>query len=424
MYTILGGGIAGLSAGYHLALRNKPAVIFEQNSTWGGLCDNFNVDGFRFDYCVHYSITDNKYVKKLFADSTGCHTFAPKPYNYFRRLWIKHPVQNNLFPLPLAEKRKIIKSYLNREGNSSAEPDNYEQWLCAQYGEYFARQFPARYTTKYWTVPPNMLSTSWIRNRLSPIDLVTLLYGCLHCDTTQSYYAPEIRYPKRSGYKSFLTRMASKCTIRLNKKVFEIDPILRKIIFKDGSHTYYDHLISSLPLPDLIGLIKDVPVPVQAAAENLMVTRVHLVSLGFKHPHIPPYPWFYIYDEDILPARAYSPGHKSSDNVPPGCSSLQFEIYSSKKKPLIYSPEYLVDHVIANGRKMGLFDTSDIVVSDYREVPYGNVVFEKNMPKLRGKVHQYLDQCGIHYIGRFGMWDYLWSDQSLLSGKKISDIVD
>jgi hypothetical protein len=27
----------------------------------------------------------------------------------------------------------------------------------------------------------------------------------------------------------------------------------------------------------------------------------------------------------------------------------------------------------------------------------------------------------IKYIGRFGEWDYLWSDQSLLSGKKVAD---
>ena len=259
---------------------------------------------------------------------------------------------------------------------------------------------------------------------MSPIDLVTLLYGSLVPHTSHNYYISEIRYPRKSGFKSFLNQMIPKCTIRLNKKIVEIDPCLRKIFFKDGSHTYYEYLISSLPLPELIGMIKDVPASVKTAADKLLVTSVHLVSLGFRHPDIPPYQWFYIYDEEILPVRAYSPGHKSPDNVPHGCSSLQFEIYSSKKNPLDCSPAHLIEHVITKGQEMDLFTAGDIVVADYRKVPYGNVVFEKDMLRNRDEVHHYLNQRGIRYIGRFGEWDYLWSDQSLLSGKKISDIED
>jgi protoporphyrinogen oxidase len=422
MYVILGGGIAGISAGYHLALKNKTSVIFEQNSGWGGLCGHFNIDGFSFDYCVHYSFTEDKYVRELFDASTDCFTYVPEPYNYYNRLWIKHPVQNNLFALPGEEKQKIIDGFLNREDMSSEDISDYEQWLCSQYGEYFARRFPMRYTLKYWTIPAGKLSTSWIRNRVSPINLAALLYGSRFHHTPFNYYAREIRYPKKPGYKNFLDYMARKCTIRLNKKAVEINPELRKICFEDGSHEYYDSLISSLPLPELIRIIKNAPGPVKIAADNLLATSVHLVSLGFKHPHIPPCQWFYIYDEDILPARAYSPGHKSPGNVPHGCSSLQFEIYSSKKNPLDCSPAHLIEHVVVKGREMGLFDAGDIVVSDYRQVPYANVVFEKNIDKYRAEVHDYLDREGIRYIGRFGEWDYLWSDQSLLSGKKISEL--
>lgn len=424
MYVILGGGIAGLSAGFHLAQKNKPSVIFEQNPSWGGLCDNFSIDGFRFDYCIHYSITRNKYVKKLFAASTDCYTYVPKPYNYYNRHWIKHPVQNNLYPLPTEEKQEIINSFLSREITSKKAINNYEEWLFFQYGEYFARKFPMRYTLKYWTVPAGMLSTLWIRNRISSINLAALRYGCRVPHTTHNYYASEIRYPKKAGYKSFLNHMVPGCTIQLNKKVVEIDPKIRKIFFSDGSHTHYDYLISSLPLPELILMIKDVPVSVKSAADKLLATSVHLVSLGFNRPDIPPFQWFYIYDEEILPARAYSPGHKSPDNVPHECSSLQFEIYSSKKNPLNCTPDNLIEHVVTKGQKMGLFEARDIIVSDYRKVPYGNVVFEKNMYRQRDEVHHYLDQCRIRYIGRFGEWDYLWSDQSLLSGKKVSEIED
>jgi hypothetical protein len=36
--------------------------------------------------------------------------------------------------------------------------------------------------------------------------------------------------------------------------------------------------------------------------------------------------------------------------------------------------------------------------------------------EARKVVRDYLSSVGIETIGRFGEWDYLWSDQSLMSG--------
>lgn len=53
---------------------------------------------------------------------------------------------------------------------------------------------------------------------------------------------------------------------------------------------------------------------------------------------------------------------------------------------------------------------------DIRFEPYANVVFDHYIYKSRQLVRDYLDGLGIKTIGRFGEWDYLWSDQSLMSG--------
>ena len=56
--------------------------------------------------------------------------------------------------------------------------------------------------------------------------------------------------------------------------------------------------------------------------------------------------WFYVYDEDVPFARAYSPSIKSKDNVPQGKSSLQFGIYYIKQNSLKYSDEEVKSKVI------------------------------------------------------------------------------
>jgi hypothetical protein len=44
------------------------------------------------------------------------------------------------------------------------------------------------------------------------------------------------------------------------------------------------------------------------------------------------------------------------------------------------------------------------------------------MLKRRDFVLEYVRQCGILPIGRFGEWDYHWAEQSFLSGGKIATL--
>ena len=237
------------------------------------------------------------------------------------------------------------------------------------------------------------------------------------------YYAQEMRYPQQGGYKSFLNTMAINTSIKTQKEVALIDPIHKKITFTDGSETNYEKLISSLPLPEIGKIIKDAPKKVVEAGEKLLATSGQLVSIGFNRPDIPKHLWFYIYDEDILSARAYSPSLKSPYNVPKGKSSLQFETYFSKKKPKQLSGDSMVNHIIEKGIQMKLWELNDIAITDYREENYANVVFDFNRKSNVALIQDYLRTVGIISIGRFGEWDYFWSDQSLLSGFKGANII-
>jgi len=420
MNLILGGGIAGISAAYHLNLEGYPYMLCEKRGSWGGLCDNFSIKGFLFDYFVHLSFTENDYVKKIFEESAPFYNHYPVSFNYYKGTWLKHPAQNNLAPLPSDEKVKILFDFINKP--SISNPSNYYDWLLAQFGEYFTNNFFNAYTLKYWTVESKELGTDWLGKRFSLPELSQILKGAFEEQEDNFYYAKEMRYPIEGGYKSFLSKMASTVNISLNKEAISIDTKKKFVEFADGSTEYYNRLISSVPLPELIKMIKNCPDNVTLAASKLMATSGQLVSLGFNRPDIPKQLWTYVYDKEIFPARYYSPSAKSPNNAPPGKSSLQFETYYSRNSPKKLDQGELVDHIILKGKQMGIFAEEDIEVKDYREVKYANVIFDHNRKSATGCVHEYLNSVGIHYIGRFGEWDYLWSDQSLLSGKKVADM--
>ncbi|HHX66869.1 MAG TPA: NAD(P)-binding protein [Gallicola sp.] len=417
MVTILGAGIAGISAGYHLSLLDHENIIYESRSSWGGLLDNFSIgEGFLFDYFVHLSLTENEYVKDLFSKSTSFINHRPESVNYYKGVWLKHPAQNNLAPLSSDEKVKIIMDFIKKP--EFQKHNNYEDWLLAQFGEYFATNFPLKYTLKYWTTEAKKLTTDWVGSRFSLPPIEDLLKGSFEEQSKNFYYAKEMRYPEKGGFKSFLNFMVKELNIQVNKKAVLIDTKAKRIEFSDGSSKYYDKLISSIPLPVLIDIVQDVPEIVRIAASKLIATSGQLVSLGFNRPDISPKMWFYIYDEDIEPARAYSPSIKSPNNAPHDKSSLQFETYYSKLRPKRVNGDNLVEHIIEKGEIMKLWSKNDIVVSDYREVEYANVIFDSNRKKNLEIVRSYLIDQEIYTCGRFGEWEYFWTDQSLMSGKQ------
>lgn len=409
--VILGAGVAGLGAALKARELGRNAVVFEARSAAGGLLDNFSINGFRFDHAVHLSFATEEKVRHIF-DQTAYHTHPAESFCFDQDRWLKHPIQNNLEPLNAEDKVELIKSFLSRP--EAVSGDDYESWLRHQYGNGIAERYPLRYTEKYWATPAKNLSTTWIGNRMRRAELDEILFGAFSTETPNTYYTKEMRYPKVGGYKAFIQPLIDATDIRINHKVVAIDTKKKIVTFENGMQVAYQNLVSTLPLPMVIKLIQDAPPPVAEASSALKATSIDLISVGFNKPLVEDL-WFYIYDQDILASRAYSPSVKSPENAPVGCSSLQFEIYSRGEKSR-FDPDELKKNTMLALKKMGIADESDVLFIDHRFLAFGNVIFDQGMEKNRKTVLDWLEKSGVASCGRFGEWDYLWSNQSLLSG--------
>ncbi len=413
---VLGGGIAGISAGFHSKSNGFDSLVYEASDSPGGLTANFSVNGFRFDKAIHMSFSKDQYVREVF-DKTPYFAHKPDAFCLEDNRWLKHPIQNNLFNLPVPEKVSLIESFISRP---NSEPTNYKEWLIYQYGKKITERYPLIYTNKYWGLPPENLSLNWIGDRMRKANTVEVLEGAMQPKDDNHYYTSEMRYPKKGGYYEFIREMAELTNIKCNKKVTKINCKENIVECEDGSVTNYESLISSLPLPIICQLIEDCPQKVKETADTLLWTTVDLISFGFNKEDIPPYLWFYIYDEDNLAARGYSPSLKAPSNAPKGCSSLQFEVYNLSSKPN-YDPEELKKNITKKLLEMNVCKKEDILFSHHKHLPFGNIVFDHGMEERRKIVLDYLKKVNIHSCGRFGEWEYFWSDQSFLSGKSAAD---
>ena len=421
--AILGTGMAGFGAAHAAHEVGVRPVMYDMHPHIGGHTASYEFPGgWTFDEGPHVSFTENPHVKDLLAANVQgrFEEFATRVNNYWKGHWIKHPAQVNLHGLPADLVTRILLEFVELSQRSEpAAVRNYEEWLRASFGNTFAETFPMEYTIKYHTTAASNMNTEWIGPRLYRPRLEEVFRGAVAPSSADVHYIAGFRYPTRGGFAAYLQPFRKIADIRLAHKVVSIDPRARLLEFENGAKAEYEGLVSSVPLPELVPMIRGTPHDILEAARKLACTEAVIVSLGIDRSDLIDAHWTYFYDRDIFFTRVSTPHLQSSHNVPPGCGSLQAECYYSRKyRPLDRRPEECIEPVIADLRRCGVLRETDRVLFRHAmHIPYANVIFDLESSPATRAVHGYLDDLGIGYCGRYGDWAYIWTDQSFVSGE-------
>ena len=360
---ILGAGLAGLSASYHVG--HEQCELFEKNSYAGGHIHSDFINGFTFDEGPHISFTKSEYVKNLFAENVDGEflDYPVQATNYYKGFWIPHPAQSNLFALPEPLRTNCLKSLLNSRETSAEEKQihNYGDWLNTAFGEIFVNEFPRKYTEKYWTTQPENLSIKWVGERVFYPDIEQVKQGYLKPLSQQTNYISQIRYPKQNGYFTYAKKWAEKANIQYEGELKTISLKNREMVFRNGIVKKYDQLISTIPLPLLIKL-SDAPANVKDAAANLNCSNILLVNVMANHSTQRSENWIYVYDEDKFSTRINCTELLSPSNAPINQTGIQVEVYFSVYKPLKNSIDEIKDAVVNELIEMRLLKGREWIV--------------------------------------------------------------
>lgn len=429
--AILGSGMAGLGAAERFFASGAPATVWEKSLRPGGHTRSFaSEDGFIFDDGPHISFTKNRRLQELLAESVGGEFEIIQSWvnNYWKGHWIKHPAQCHLFGLPADLVSRVVEDFIEAQSNGLAEnasPANYQDWLHAAYGRTFAETFPMEYGHKYHTVPARLMSTDWLGPRFYRPDLKEVLAGALEDVTEDFHYVDHFRYPSQGGFEAYLRLFLERATVECGKEVVEIDPGRRTLRFGDSTEVSADAVVSSLPLPVLVPLIRDAPAEALEAAAKLACTSCVTVNIGVGRPDLSACHWTYLYDRELTATRLSFPHMLSPANVPEGAGSIQAEVYfSTKYRPLDSSPDDLIEPVLADLRECGLLlEDDEILHTDARLTQFANVIFDLDRKDALASVMSFLDEVGIATCGRYGEWGYHWTDESFESGESAAQRV-
>jgi protoporphyrinogen oxidase len=450
MIVILGAGLAGISVAYHL--RRKKYVLYEKETHPGGHIRSELLNGYTWDEGPHISFTKNEYVQDLFKDSVDndyCELEA-KISNYFQGHWIPHPAQTNLFAAPDEIKNKCIDDFLLMRKSPDYTPNNYQEWLERAFGKTFAKIFPEAYTRKYWTTEAKNLTTDWIGTRVHFPNIDDVVNGGKGPLNKSTNYISTFRYPSHGGYFSFAKKMSRQISLKENLALDRISFKNKKITLSNGETIQYDKLVSTIPLPTLI-LNSDAPEEIKESARSLNCTSLLLLNFSVRHEATKEENWMYIYDENKFSTRINYTEKLSPHNAPVGKSGIQVEVYFSSYRPFQYGQESYKEKVLNELIEMGLIKSPEYIDDIHTKwVEWANVIFDNRKQDALNGIFNWMEQFGLYreadeqcpmtdwtnkfaqtkkttssifLAGRFGQWKYYWTDDCVLRGKFLSEII-
>jgi protoporphyrinogen oxidase len=339
--------------------------------------------------------------------------------NFWEGRWITHPVQCNLHALPHDLAARIIVDFVET-AMAEDQVRTYADWLYASYGRTFAETFPMVYGQKYHTTTADNMTTDWLGPRMYRPSLEEIVAGALEPPTAEVHYVTHFRYPSHGGFLSYVRPLAAASDVRLSYELDRLDPVERTLSFTNGRVLPFEHVVSSIPLPELIPRIVGAPADVLDAARRLSFTTAVIVNVGVDRADLSEAHLSYFYDPEIVFSRLNFPHMLSPHTVPPGAGAIQAEIYfSDRYRPLTVPPASLVDRAVEDMRRCGVLRESDrILLAEARAVRYANVIFDLDRADALATVHGYLDDVGVRFCGRYGDWDHAWTDEAFMSGER------
>ena len=209
----------------------------------------------------------------------------------------------------------------------------------------------------------------------------------------------------------------------MNRAVRLISPRRREVTLSDGSRHRYSSLISTMPLPKLVGCIEGAPQAIRTAVDKLRNVSVRCVHLGVGRENLTDKHWIY-YPEDTIFHRIFVQGNASPYCNPPGGFGLTCEITYSEHKPLPCDGAELIKLCINDCQRVGIVEPGDPVWAAVQcDLPYAYVVYDHARKGAVTVIREWLETLGIYLAGRYSEWEYYNSDHAFIAGRKAAETV-
>ena len=432
-FAVLGGGPAGLTAGYVLARSAGPVVVFEADGQVGGLARTVVRDGYRFDLGGHRFFTKSDEVQTLWEQVLGDELLVRDRLSriFWRGRFIDYPlgladVVRKVGPLELARCAASYALALARRPFRRRPRETFEDWVCDRFGRRLFELFFKSYTEKVWGVPTSEIRAEWAAQRIRTLSFSRVVRAALLNDGGEVRSLIEQFHYPRLGPGQMWEAMAAEIVgaggqMRLGSRVTALELGNGRVdaVHAAGERVAVSQVISSLALRDVVALADPPPPPaVRQAAAGLRYRDFLTVALVVRGEDLFPDNWIYIHEPGVQVGRIQNFRAWSEAMVPdPARTCVGMEYFCFEGDALWNaSDSELVAQATRELEAIGLAPAARVEGGHVVRVPKAYPIYDADYEARVATIREWLAGVeNLQQIGRNGLHRYNNSDHSMLT---------
>jgi protoporphyrinogen oxidase len=419
-YLIIGAGLSGLSAAYHL---KDDYILIEATDSPGGTAGTLNAKGFKLDNAVHVFYYKNSWIKNWIINELKVELLekSRECFVWINNSYVRFPIQYHLSDLSFSSRLSALKSilYTLLKTKKIKVSKTFEEYAEYSFGKYLTNIFVKPYNEKLFGVPLNQMNIDWMGDFVPEYSKSLMLLSFAGNENRNYGRNEKFYYPSEGGISSIANGLSYqlKRTTIYNNSLISILPDVRRATFSDGTEVNYKYLINTIPLNNFISKIKSLPNEILHSTTLLKcnsTTILHILGKGEINCKAH---WIYTPDTNIPFYRITIPGNLNPKNCPENHFALTLEFGGD-----VYQNQIVFDKSIKALKNMGLLKVSNSNFEfHWRLLNCSYVIYDSNRQAALENIFKFLRGNNIWSIGRYGSWEYSNMEDAIIYGKNVAE---
>lgn len=407
---VIGAGVSGLSIARMLQRGEREIVVYEKESTPGGLVRCERVDGVLYHRVGgHVFNSRKKEVLDWFWQQVSKDDFTLATRHSVVVLGkdnlVDYPIENHLYQMPEALRDAVLDDLLEIAAAGYPEDDNFDDFLLHRFGKTLYEHYFAPYNEKIWRQSLREVPLSWLQGKLPMPSVKEILAANIGQVKELNMVHSTFHYPRNGGSQFIADSLAEGLDVRYNTPVTQIRREGEKWVVNQNSA--FDRII-------FCGNVRDLPVMLDSSC-GVDVSRVdeleyHGTTSVLCEVERNPYSWIYLPDKAHESHRIICTGNFSPANAPEGRSTATIEFSEQMDREEIerqlalipFSPRYLAHHY----------------------APYTYPVQNAATRGIINGLKAQLEPLNFSLLGRFAEWEYYNMDAAMDAAMKLKAQLD
>jgi len=423
--VVLGGGLTGLVTAERLGRAGVRATVLEREVEPGGACRSLERDGFVFDHTGHLLHVSRTRVLS-YLEELG---LLPELAVHRRRAAVvvggevtPYPIQVHTHGLAPEVRRDCLLGFVRAwAGGDPGGERTFHEWVLSRFGDGLARHFFFPYNRKLFHAEPEELTLDWVGRYVPRPRLEEVVDGAFGLHEREVGYNATFRYPERGGIRLLPDAVARGVgDLRLGQEVTAVHLGERRVEVAGGGRVPYRRLVSTVPLPAMLDLVRDrLPEEVAAARQRLRWVRVVNLALGVEGHAPRPEHWLYFPDPALPFYRVGFPSNHGAV-APPGCHTVSAEVSLDPGAGNVEAAAREAEDALI---RAGLLQPGRARVRLVTVLDPAYVVFDRARRRALVTIRRYLSDHRVVIAGRWAEWKYSAMEDAVVDGMRAARAV-